>query len=110
MKKLLALLCLMFLAVGLIAQTKASDRAKEDRWQGHIVRVNKSESSVDVRGGQKNMDTVDKRLQFDSSTEWTKLGKPADLSEFKEGAYVIAVGHVDEKGVFHATHIDLRQR
>jgi hypothetical protein len=65
---------------------------------------------VDVRGGQKNMDQTDKRIAFDQSTQWTKLGKPADQSEFKDGAYVIAVGTIDDKGVFHASRIDLRQR
>ena len=108
MKKLLALLSIVLLATGLIGQTKASEKTKETKWQGHIVRINKSESTIDIRGGQKNLDTDQKRIQYDSSTEWTKEGKPADMSEFKDGAFVIALGHDDEKGVFHATHIDLR--
>ena len=108
MKKLLALLAVLFLTTGLIAQTNASKKTKEDRWQGTIVRINKSDSTVDVRGGQKNMDQTDKRIHYDDSTQWTKQGKPADMSEFKEGSFVIALGHNDEKGVFHATRIDLR--
>ena len=106
MKKALVLISVLFLAAGLLAQTKS----KEDKWQGHIVRVNKTDSSIDVRGGHKNMDQTDKRIVYDTSTQWTKLGKPAEQSEFKEGAYVIVAGNVDEKGVMHATQIDLRQR
>ncbi|MGZ4816008.1 MAG: hypothetical protein ACXVZV_11405 [Terriglobales bacterium] len=108
MKKSLILLVVLFLTTGLIAQTNASKKTKEDRWQGHIVRINQSESTIDVRGGQKNMDQTEKRIHYDSSTEWTKQGKPADMSEFKDGSFVIALGHNDDKGVFHATRIDLR--
>jgi hypothetical protein len=108
MKKSLIVLAVLFLTTGLIAQTKASDKTKEDRWQGTIVRINQSESTLDVRGGQKNMDATDKRIHYDTSTEWTKAGKPADMKEFKDGSFVIALGHNDEKGVFHATRIDLR--
>jgi outer membrane biogenesis lipoprotein LolB len=108
MKKSLILLAVLFLTASLVAQNEASTKTKEERWQGHIVRINKSESTVDVRGGQKNMDQTEKRIHFDSSTEWTKQGKPAEMSEFKDGSFVIAVGHSDDKGVFHATRIDLR--
>jgi len=96
-----------------VAQT-ASDKkgsaadSQEARWQGHIVRVNKSASSLAIRGGMKNMESTERQVFYDSSTEWTKQGKPADQSEFKEGSFVIAVGHVDDKGVFHATRVDLR--
>src|SRR5438876_291015 len=45
---------------------------------------------------------------YDSSTEWTKQGKPADQNEFKEGSFVIVLGHPDDKGVLHATRVDLR--
>ena len=107
-KKSLILLVVLFLTTGLIAQTKASTKTKEDKWQGHIVRINKSESTLDIRGGQKNMDQTEKRIHFDSSTAWTKQGKPAEMSEFKDGSFVIAVGHMDEKGNFHANRIDLR--
>ena len=86
----------------------ASGEQKEARWQGHILRINKDESSLSVRGGQKNMESMERQIMFDSSTEWTKQGKPADQSEFKEGSFVIVLGHPDEKGVFHARRIDLR--
>jgi len=82
--------------------------AKEARWQGHIVRVNKDQSSLSVRGGQSAMASTERTILYDSSTQWTKQGKPAEQSEFKQGSFVIVLGHPDEKGVFHATRIDLR--
>jgi hypothetical protein len=86
----------------------ASTDAKEARWQGHIVRISKDKSSITIRGGQKNMESMERQILFDSSTQWTKQGKPAEQSEFKEGSFVIVLGHPDEKGVFHASRIDLR--
>ena len=86
----------------------AAADTKEARWQGHILRINKGASSLSIRGGMKNMESTERQVFYDSSTEWTKQGKPADQSEFKEGSFVIALGHVDDKGVFHATRVDLR--
>jgi hypothetical protein len=87
---------------------KATPDAKEARWQGHIVRINTDQSSLSVRGGQSNMESSERLIFYDSSTRWTKQGKPAEQNDFKEGAFVIVLGHPDEKGVFHATQIDLR--
>jgi hypothetical protein len=87
---------------------KESKEAKETKWQGHIIRINKDESMIDLRGGLKNMDSDEKKIAYDSSTRWTKLGKAAEQSEFKEGSFIIVLGHVDDKGVLHATRIDLR--
>jgi hypothetical protein len=86
----------------------AASQAKEVKWQGHIIRVNKEESMIDLRGGLRNMDNDQKRIAYDGSTRWTKLGKPAEQSEFKEGSFIIVLGHVDDKGVLHATRVDLR--
>jgi len=80
---------------------------KETRWQGHIVRINKDKSSLSVRGGRGG-GSFEREIFYDSSTKWTKQGKPADQSEFKEGAFVIAVGKPDDQGNFHADRIDLR--
>jgi hypothetical protein len=87
---------------------KKSAAAKAARWQGTILRISKDGSSLTVRGGQSNMENTERLIHFDSSTRWTKQGKPAEQSEFKEGSFVIASGLVDEKGDFHASHIDLR--
>jgi hypothetical protein len=108
MKKSLILLAVLFLTVSLLAQTDTAKTSKEEKWQGYIVRINQSESSLDVRGGQKNLDETPRHIQYDSATQWTKEGKPAEQSEFKEGSFVIVLGHA-EKGVFHATRVDLRK-
>lgn len=107
MRKALVLISVLFLTVGLFAQ---ETKTKETRFQGHIVRVNQDNSTIDVRGGRKDTDSSDKRIAYDSSTKWTKLGKPADQKEFTQGQYVIVAGTVDEKGVMHASQVDLRQR
>lgn len=107
----LAVVC--SLSMGILASAANSKdekttAAKESRWQGHIVRVDQKDSRLVVRGGQGNMESTERQVYYDSSTEWTKLGKPAEQSEFKEGSFVIVLGHADKKGVFHATRIDLR--
>lgn len=112
MRLFLIILSTMIMGNALAAQTaseKSSAVGSQDaRWQGHIVRINKGNSSLSVRGGMKNMESTERQIFYDGSTEWTKQGKPANQDEFKEGAFVIAVGHVDDKGVFHATRVDLR--
>jgi len=93
-------------------QDKASDaHTKEFRWQGHISRINKGQSYLIVLGAneQTNGFHVEKQIFFDSSTQWSKLGKPVDQSEFKEGSFVIVLGYLDGKSIFHAVLIDLRR-
>ena len=74
------------------------------RWHGVIVRINKDQSTMDVRKG-----TVERKIHFDSSTQWTK-GKQVlpDMSEFKEGSDVICLVKVGEKGELHATRVQLQ--
>jgi hypothetical protein len=87
----------------------AAASAKETRWQGHIVRIDKDRSRMSIRGGRAVSDSFERTVTYDSSTEWTKQGKPADQSEFKEGAFVIVVGqNAGKKGPLHANRIDLR--
>ena len=88
----------------------ASTSAKkgETRWEGHIIRINKDQSSLSVRGGRSGKESFEREIFYDSSTKWTKQGKAADQSEFKEGSFVIAVGKPDDKGNFHADRVDLR--
>jgi hypothetical protein len=88
------------------AETK-DGAPKETKWQGHVVRINKDESTMDIRGGSAPSKEP-RKVAFDSSTKWTKLGKPAEQDEFKEASFVIVLGHLDDKGVLHATRIDLR--
>jgi hypothetical protein len=101
------------LCVGQMSSTAETNQgktssAKESRWQGHIVRIDKKDSRLIVTGGVGNVQNTERQIYYDSSTEWTKQGKPAEQSEFKEGSFVIVLGHPDKKGVFHASRIDLR--
>src|ERR1700747_3512108 len=86
----------------------AAADTKQSRWQGHIVRINKDQSSMSVRGGRGKKESTNRQIFYDSSTQWTKQEKPAEQSEFKEGSFVIVLGHPDDKGVFHASRVDLR--
>jgi len=75
------------------------------RWDGHIVRIDKDNSTMDIRDRR----GMERKIHWDSSTTWTKLNKPVtDQSEFKEDARVICLGKPGEKGEFMATRIDLR--
>jgi hypothetical protein len=82
---------------------------KETKWQGSVVRIYKDSSQLDIRGGI-NTDANDvRKVSYDNSTEWTNLGKPGKMEDVKEGSFVIVLGKVDDKGVLHATRIDLRK-
>lgn len=117
MKIPVALLCTALagaicVAVPAVAQEAVADKAaptatKETKWQGHVVRIDKEHSMMDIRGGQAPSNDQ-RKVAYDSSTEWTKLGKPGQQDEVKEGSFVILLGHVDKKGVLHATRVDLR--
>jgi hypothetical protein len=78
--------------------------AKVARWHGMIVRSNKDDSTLTVR-----RQNVERKIHYDGSTKWTHLNKPAEMTDFKDGADVICLGSYDEKGEFHATRIDLRR-
>lgn len=80
---------------------------KETQWQGHVVRLNKDQSMMEIRGGSAPSKDL-RKVAYDSSTHWTKQGKPGQQDEVKEGSFVILLGHVDGSGVLHATRIDLR--
>ena len=89
--------------------TKASTKeTKQAKWQGHIIRIDKDHSMIDLRGGPAPSQDP-RKVAYDSSSEWTKLGKPAQQDEFKDGSFIIVLGQVDHKGVLHATRIDLRR-
>ena len=87
---------------------KAPAAKKETKWQGHVVRVYKDLSQMDIRGYKAGESEHLSKVAYDSSTEWTNLGKPGKQDEVKEGSFVIVLGHVDEKGVLHAKRVDLR--
>jgi Ni/Co efflux regulator RcnB len=115
-KVIVILLAAVFAAAGLTTQKataqetqekkeKPAAAAKEARWHGLIIRMNKDASILDVRKGN-----VEKRIHYDSATKWTEGTKYIEMSEFKEGNDVICFGTYDEKGEFHATRIDLHRR
>src|SRR6202048_1101211 len=81
---------------------------KETQWQGTGVRFNKNQVVLEVHGGPAPSTEL-RKVAYDSSTHWTKQGKPGQQDEVKEGSFVILLGHVDDSGVLHATRIDLRR-
>ena len=106
------ILVAIFAAAGLMTQVamaqeqappKAAVAAQEQRWHGAITHINEKMSTMDVLKGN-----ITKTIHFDSSTKWTEVNKPSQMSAFKEGSEVICIGTVDKKGIFHATRIDLR--
>jgi len=87
---------------------KAPAAKKETKWQGHVVRIYKDLSQMDLRDAKTSTAEHLRKVAYDDSTEWTKLGKSGKQDEVKEGSFVIVLGHVDEKGVLHAKRVDLR--
>ena len=118
MKLALMLLALVFAGVAVDTRPTSADASqqekkksdtKETKWQGTVLQILKDQSMMNIRGGSTANATDVLKIAYDSSTQWTKQNKPGDFqSEVKEGSFVIAVGHVDDKGVLHATRIDLR--
>jgi len=110
-KVIVILLFAAFAVAGLalsiaLAQEKAPAAAKESRWHGIIVRIDKDASTMDVRRGN-----VERKIHWDSSTKWTEGTKTIDMSDFKEGADVICLGaYPSGSVVMNATRIDLRRK
>jgi hypothetical protein len=113
MRKILVLMLLGLLAtIGFAVPTataqekkeKPAATAKEARWHGIIVRINKDVSTLDVKRGNS-----ERKIHFDSSTQWTRGKEVIEMSQLKEGSDVICLGKFDEKGDFRATRIDLRR-
>ena len=87
-------------------QEKAPAAAKESRWHGIIIRIDKDASTMDVKRGN-----VERKIHWDSSTKWTEGTKDIDMSEFKEGSDVICLGtYPSGSVVMNATRIDLRRK
>jgi hypothetical protein len=108
-----AMFCLLVTAVvfaGFGVRTAVAQEPQEKpattqlRWHGVIVRINRDQSNMDVRKG-----TIEKKIFFDSSTQWTK-GKEVlpDMSQFKEGSDVICIGKPGPKNEFQATRVQLQ--
>jgi hypothetical protein len=107
---LLASVVVFSLASAVFAQ-EAPAKAKTTRWEGRVIRSNKTDSSLIVR---KEGTTNDERtVQYDSSTGWVsqyhgdaKVNN-IDAGQVKEGDYVICTG-TWQGTVLHATQISKR--
>jgi hypothetical protein len=110
LKKQLTLLFAFVLTFPLAQQAPA--QAKQDHWEGNIIRSSKDHSTLTVRkvGTPSNERTV----QYDSSTRWVsqyhgdKKVNDIDASQVKDGDRVICTGTWDKSGVLHATLISKR--
>lgn len=115
MKKLLTLLFASVVAIPLATAVFAQEapaQAKEARWEGNIVRSDKEGSTLTVR---KVGSTIEKKVQYDSSTKWVsqyhgdaKINN-IDASQVKDGDRVICTGTWEKSsGALHATVISKR--
>jgi hypothetical protein len=115
MKLVTIVLALFFAGILLEVQPSSAGPAKQgapaekqSKWQGTIIHMLKDQSMMDIRGGATANDSAMHKVAYDGSTKWTKQEKPAEQSEFKEGEFVIVLGKIDDKGILHASQIDLR--
>jgi esterase/lipase superfamily enzyme len=116
-KKLLTLLFASVLACSLSTPVFSQEAptkkkvAKEERWEGRVVRSSPDKSTLTVR---KIGSSVEKTVQYDSSTKWvsqahgSKTVNDIDATQVKDGDRVICRGTYDEKGVLHASLISKR--
>ncbi|HLZ92056.1 MAG TPA: hypothetical protein VKQ28_10095 [Candidatus Acidoferrum sp.] len=106
---LFALVLTLSLAAAMFAQAPA--KAKEARWEGRVVRINKTDSSLTVR---KSGSTLEKSCVYDSSTKWVsqyhadKKINDIEASDVKEEDYVICKGTSESAGSIHASLISKR--
>jgi len=115
--KLLTLLFVSVLAFPLSTVVFAPDAAaqdkaaKEARWEGHVIRSSKDQSTLTVR---KVGSSEEKIVRYDSSTHWvsqehgSKKVNEIDASAVKDGDRLICTGTWDKDGVLHATLISKR--
>jgi hypothetical protein len=116
MRKLMMMLLAIFPVLGVFAAppqsagtgTEASVSQKalsEDRVSGTIARSNKDKSTLVVK---EQRSEIERTVFYNDSTKWTKGKETADMKEFKDGARVICLGKLNEKGELAATRIDLQ--
>jgi hypothetical protein len=114
-KKLFTLLFASVLAlpvsVLLVQVAAAQEAAKEARWEGVVIRSSADNSTLTVRNVGSS---VEKTVQYDSSTRWVSQEHGSDkvnnidASQVKDNDRVICEGTWDKKGVLHATLISKR--
>jgi hypothetical protein len=115
--KLLTLLFTFVLAVPLSTLAFAQEApsqdkaAKEARWEGHVIRSSKDQSTLTVR---KVGSSQEKIVHYDSSTRWvsqehgSEKVNDIDASQVKDGDRVICTGTWDKDGTLHASLISKR--
>jgi hypothetical protein len=115
-KKLFTVLCASVISAPVLlvpaahAQEKMGQMAKEDRWEGNVIRSSPDQSTLTVRklGG-----TAEMTVHYDSSTQWvsqehgSKKVNDIDASQVKDGDRVIIRG-TWEKNELHAKLISKR--
>src|SRR5713226_1767365 len=76
MKGSLTLFSLVLAGVVFAAMPAGANQAakKETKWQGTVLRIYKDLSQMDIRGGGTGQSKDLRKVAYDSSTEWTKLG------------------------------------
>jgi len=110
-RSLVALLLSALLVQTAAAQDKMDKKTKQDRWEGVIIRSSPDKSTLTVR---QVGSTVEKTVQYDSSTRWvsqahgSKKVNDIDASQVKDGDRVIVKGTMDKDGVLHATLVSKR--
>jgi hypothetical protein len=94
----------------MFAQDAPMKAAKENRWEGTVIRSNPDKSTLTVR----DKNSVEMTVQYDSSTRWvsqehgsTKVND-IDASQVKDNDRVICEGTREKDGTFHATLISKR--
>ena len=93
------------------AQEKMDKMAKQDRWEGNIIRSSQDKSTLTVR---KVGSSEEKIVAYDSSTRWvsqkhgSKKANDIDASQVKDGDRVICEGSWGKDGVLHATLVSKR--
>ena len=118
MRKLVLLSSALLLALSLaaVAQEEQKDAhaataAKQERWEGMVVRASKDASTITVR---KAGSILEREIHYDGSTKvdaqehGSKKAVPIDPGNIKEGDRVICMGTYDPKGAFRATLISKR--
>ncbi len=90
---------------------KMDKMAKEDRWEGVVIRSSQDKQTLTVR---KVGSTVEKTVAYGSSTRWvsqehgSKKVNDIDASQVKDNDRVICKGTWDKDGVMQATLISKR--
>ncbi len=93
------------------ASAQGTQKHKQTRWEGIIVRSDKDTKTLTVRQRGSNLE---KQVMYDDSTRWTSQAHGStkvnniDPSQVNDNDRVICLGTYDTKGVLHATLISKR--